>query len=95
MRRPDDVAQQAHAMASATQRRVEDAAVEWIRNAVRELPVTALPDERVLELCDANLSEADQAELSELLARQREGILDAAGRQRMDELMRTYRRGWC
>ncbi len=51
-----------------------------------------LPDEQVLALRDQQMSEERQRELADLLARQREGELDAAGRRRLDEMMGLYRR---
>lgn len=39
------------------------------------------------------MSADEQAELSGLLVRQREGALDANGRDRLDQLMQSYRRG--
>jgi hypothetical protein len=39
------------------------------------------------------MSDAEQAELSELLARQREGALSDDERGRLDALMRSYRQG--
>ena len=48
---PDDVAECARTFAKAMNRRIEDAAVDWIRDAVSESPLANLPDKRVLELC--------------------------------------------
>jgi hypothetical protein len=90
---PDELARRARAMAAAGHRRLEDAVVEWIRRAVSEPEVEALPDNEVLRLCDATLEPADQDELSGLLADSREGRLDAAGHARLDDLMALYRRG--
>jgi len=90
---PDDLARRAQSLAAATNRRLEDAAVEWIARAVAEPAVESLPDAAVLAWCDAQLDAAQQGELSALLADQREGRLDAAGRERLDALMADYRRG--
>jgi plasmid stability protein len=90
---PDELARRARAMAAAGHRRLEDAVVEWIRRAVSEPEVEALPDNEVLRLCDATLEPTDQDEFTGLLADSREGRLDAAGHARLDELMAFYRRG--
>jgi hypothetical protein len=90
---PSDLARQARALAAATNRRLEDAVVEWIGRAVADPPVESLPDEQVLSLCDGQLADAQQAELSDLLARNREEVLSDPERSRLDELMAIYRQG--
>jgi hypothetical protein len=57
------------------------------------VPVDCLSDEEILGLCDRQLTDQDQEELSCLLARNREGQLDDTGRTRPDALMQAYRRG--
>jgi hypothetical protein len=47
----------------------------------------------VLVLCDMQMDDARQMELSDLLADNREGALDGAKHKRLDELMLVYRRG--
>jgi hypothetical protein len=89
----EDLARQARALAAATNRRVEDAVVEWIEQAVAEPAVEALPNEQLLVLCDAMLEAGPQEELSELLARQREQLLTDAEGVRLTELLAAYRRG--
>ncbi len=90
---PEELAQQARAVASRTQRRFEDVLVDWLRHAGTEPPVESLPDDELLALCDAEMDETSQDELGELLDRNREGQMDEAGRGRLEELMRVYRRG--
>jgi hypothetical protein len=90
---PDDLARRARSLADAANRRLEDAAVEWIARAVAEPPVETLPDHELLAWCDAQLDTDRQAELSALLADRREGRADAAARDRLDELLAEYRRG--
>lgn len=91
---PDELARRARELAAAaTNRRVEDAAVEWISQAVIEPHVESLPDAELLALCDSELSAAEQAELTRLLGEQREGELSAADVPLLDELMVVYRRG--
>ncbi len=90
---PDDLARRVRALASATHRRFEDVVLDWLRRAVEEPPVEALPDGELLALCDATLEPDDQEALSLLLARNREGTLSAPEKASLDALMDTYRRG--
>lgn len=90
---PDELARRARALAAATHRRFEDAVVDWLRRAVEEPDVEALPDDALLTLCDLMLAPDDQDELSALLARHREGSLPEPDRQRLDILMDSYRSG--
>jgi hypothetical protein len=90
---PADVAQRAAAIARQTNRQVEDVLLEWLGRAATETPVESLPNDQVLALCDLEMSQGEQDELTALLARQREGALDDVARRRLDELMAIYRRG--
>jgi hypothetical protein len=90
---PDELAQQARALAAATNRRFEDAIVEWIENAVAEPAVESLPNEQLLALCDAMMDAEPQEELSELLERQREKLITDREHSRLNELLAAYRRG--
>jgi hypothetical protein len=90
---PDELARRVRALATATHRRFEDVVLDWLRRAVEEPPVEALPDGELLALCDATLDPADQEALSLLLAGHREGTLSASDRASLDTLMDTYRRG--
>ena len=90
---PESVAQSARLVAVQTDRRVEEVLVEWLDRAAAEVPVESQPDEQVLALRDLQMSGEQQDELGALLARQREGMLDATGRARLDALMDSYRRG--
>jgi hypothetical protein len=56
------------------------------------VPVDCLSDEEILSLCDGQLTDEDQEEISILLARNSEGQLDDTNRTRLDALMQTYRR---
>lgn len=80
-------------VAAQSQRRVEDVLADWLDQVVTELPVDELPDQEVLALTELQLSPEQQATLSELLAQNREGALNAEGRRRLDEMMRTYEHG--
>lgn len=87
------VARSATCVAAQTDRRMEDVLAEWLDQAVSEPPVEFLSDDEVLALCDLQMDPAEQAELSRLLAENREGTLGDQGRARLDELMGVYRRG--
>ncbi|MBK9232252.1 MAG: hypothetical protein IPO15_15715 [Anaerolineae bacterium] len=90
---PDRLAHSTREIATRTQRRLEDLLVDWIDRTMSDLPVEALPDSQVLALCDSQLTNAQQEQLSRLLAHQREGWLSGDDRRRLDELMQVYRRG--
>jgi dsDNA-binding SOS-regulon protein len=90
---PEHVIRSAQAVASQTHRRVEEVLVDWIDQAAAEVPVNSLSDEQILGLCDMQMTQEDQEELSLLLARNREGQLDDTDRTRLDALMQMYRRG--
>jgi hypothetical protein len=80
-------------LAARTNRQFEDVLVEWLGRAAHEPAVESLPDDEVLALCDLAMSDQQQAQLTELLARSREGELDVAGQRQLDALMEAYRRG--
>lgn len=56
-------------------------------------PVEWLPDDEVLALSEMRMTQEQDDELSDLLARQREGELNPEGRQRLSELMKIYEQG--
>ncbi len=90
---PDAVAERAQAIATATNRRLEDTLVEWIGRAVAEPIVESLSDQELLSLCDTKLDEQQQVLLTDLLARHREGNLTESDRAKLDSVMLPYRRG--
>ncbi len=90
---PDALAQSARETARRTHRRVEDVLIEWLDRAANELPIEMLPDDQVLALRDMQMSDEQQAELSDLLAHQCERPLDGRDRVRLEELLEVYRRG--
>ncbi len=90
---PEEVARRAREIASRMDRRLEDVLIEWIDGVAAELPVESLPDDQVLALCDMQMDAEQQEELSDLLARNRESLLNDEERVRLDELMKIYRRG--
>ncbi len=52
-----------------------------------------LPDDELLAVCDSQLDDSQQAELSQLLASQNERELADGDQQRLDELLMVYRKG--
>jgi len=90
---PEPLARSIQEIAARTHRRPEDILLAWIDQVVSELPVDSLSDDQVLSLCDLEMDAAQQEELSELLARNREGQLSDVEHKRLDELMQIYRRG--
>jgi predicted transcriptional regulator len=66
---------------------------ELVDRSVKELPVESLSDAEILTLTNLVMTENEQAELSDLLADQRENRLTDNQRIRLDELMKVYRHG--
>jgi hypothetical protein len=90
---PEHVVRSAQAVAARTNRRVEEVLVDWINQVATEVPIDSLSDEEILGLCDLQMAGEDQNELSDLLARNREGQLNNTDHARLDALMQVYRRG--
>ena len=90
---PEELARRAHAVAAQTRRPVEEVLVERINRAAADPPVESLSNEELLALCDAELEEGLQEELSDLLERQQEGAIQAPEGDRLRELRALYRRG--
>lgn len=65
----------------------------WLGQMASERLMDDLSDAEIVALCDLQLAEPLQLELSQLLESQREGQLDASSRRRLDEIMVTYRQG--
>ena len=89
----EDVLRRARAVATRTGSRLEAVLEDWIARTAEDLPVESLPDNEVLRLCDLQLDDHNQAELSRLLTSNREHSLTAAERAQLDDLMTLYRRG--
>ena len=89
----DRVVTQATQVAARTQRRVEEVLESWLEWASTEMPVEALADKEVLALTELQLSDEQQTVLSDLLAKNQDGTLDAEGRRQLDALMRVYEHG--
>lgn len=88
---PMKLAQRVRALAAQSQRPMETMIVEWLDRAVTEPAVELLPDDQLLALCDSQWNAPQQEELSDLVARHREGLLLPAERERLDALMDLYR----
>jgi hypothetical protein len=93
LRIPDQLARDARAVASYTHRQMEEVLLEWMDRAAANPPIESLPDDQVLFLCKLQLNPAQQNELSELLARNREASLTATDQTRLDQLLNEYRQG--
>lgn len=87
----DQLAQNARQVALKTERSLTEVLLAWLDQAAAEIPVEALSDEQVLAVSTLELDATVQAELSELLALNREGALQPRQRLRLDELMQLYR----
>jgi hypothetical protein len=88
---PDKIAQNARRIAVKTDQPLADVLIAWLEQMATELPVEELPDDQVISLSNMELDATIQAELSDLLAVNREGILTARQRLRLEELMQIYR----
>jgi hypothetical protein len=89
----EHVIRQAAQVAAETQRSIEDVLAAWLESVTTERPVEELPDDEVLTLSELHLTDEQDASLSELLERNREGTLDEEGQRELDELMRLYEHG--
>ena len=88
---PADLARRARSLAAATNRRIEDVVVEWLGQVAAESPVEGFSDADVLEVSRSQLTDDEQAALSDLLGRQVE--LVQPERTRLEGLLALYRRG--
>ena len=89
----EQVVRQAAQVAAQTKRSVEEVLAFWLESLITELPVEELSDDEVLALTELHFTDEQQAALSDLLAQNREGALDAEGQRRLDDLMRLYEHG--
>jgi hypothetical protein len=90
---PTAVVERARAVAERTRRPMEEVLVGWLSSRIGEEPVEDLPDDAVLALCDDQMPDAEQEQLSDLLARQREGHLQSGDNERLQGLLQGYRKG--
>lgn len=89
----DRVARCAAQVATRDARNIEEVLAGWLEGVIAERPIEELSDEEVLGLSESRLSDEQQEDLSVLLERNREAMLGAEERLRLDELMRAYERG--
>ncbi len=90
---PEDLAQQARAVAASTQQTVEEVLLNWIRLGGAEPVLELLPDQELLAICDRQLDPDRDEELAELLQGKQDGELGDEERNRLETLMRQYRIG--
>ncbi len=91
---PDQLVQQVYEVAILTQRNREEILLEWIdRGRTGESAIASLSNEQILNLCDLQMSEPDQIQMSLLLGQQREGLLQKGELEELDRLLQIYRRG--
>lgn len=87
------VVRQARHTAIQSQKQIEEILADWLERTIVEMPVETLSDEEILQLCDLQLTAQQQNALSDLLAKNSEGALQARERFDLDELMRVYEQG--
>ena len=99
---PDRLAKQVHEVAALTQRKLEDVLIEWLDRGSTEEPamvsdrpevIVTLSDAQILNLCDLQMSESEQTQMSLLLGKQRERELQSGELEKLDGLLQVYRRG--
>ena len=90
---PSELAERIRVVAARTQRPFEEVLVDWIGRGGSEPDVESLSDDELLALCDDEMEADRQEELSDLLERNREGLLSQTDRSDLNELMRQYRIG--
>jgi hypothetical protein len=89
---PPSIMEAAREQAVRTHQPVEVVLTIWLDHFVQDQPVASLPDDEIVRLSNLQMDETEQQELSRLLDLNRENALSADQRQRLDELMTTYRR---
>lgn len=89
---PDELASRAQAEAAKQRRPVQAVLVDWLQQAGAD-DLESLPDSQLLGVCDSMMPAAQQAELSELAERNREGQLSTIDRDRFATLMTSYQHG--
>jgi hypothetical protein len=63
------------------------------RGSLEELLIVNLSNEQVLKLCELQMSEPEQLQMSLLLGKQRENTLQPGELEHLDGLLQVYRRG--
>ena len=83
----EEAAQLARSIAERTGQDYTAVLRDWIDRSALDLPIESLSDDQILALSDLQMGEGEQAELSQLLAVQREGnvrVHEAAQREAAD-----------
>lgn len=89
----DSLTQKFRVIAVKQQQSLEQLLINLIEQGASKLPLDLLSDAEILSLCDQEMSEQEQVQLSELLAKQREETLSSNERQQLTNLMQIYRQG--
>jgi hypothetical protein len=89
----DSLTQKIRTIAVKQQQSLEELLINLIEQGASKLPLELLSDAEILSLCDQQMSEQEQVQLSELLAKQREETLNGNERQQLTNLMQIYRQG--
>lgn len=89
---PNELVQLAANEGRRTDQSLEQVMEGWLGRAGNEA-FESMTDEDVLAVCDAQMSQSHQQELSDLLYENREGQLDETSQSRLQELMDEYQYG--
>jgi hypothetical protein len=99
---PDEIYQRADRFARLTNRDLASILTDTVASSLPPLsdhidtlpPLAELSDQAILDLANSSLSAEQDAQLSDLLAKQRENQLDALDRQALEAMMQLYNEGW-
>lgn len=89
----EQVWQRASILAKQKHRKIEKIIEDLLEETVSETRIEDLSDEEVLALTELQLSPTQQKLFSQLLRKNREKLLTAKDKIRLDELMRIYENG--
>ena len=90
---PSHVVRKARSAAAASNRKLEDAVVDWIERAVQTTSIESLTNEELIAECDRTFLSHDQDEFSQLLSLNRESQLNSVEQERLNHLQTQYREG--
>lgn len=98
---PDELVARAGTLATRSGRKVEEVLRDTLSLTFSSIgnqsgqakPWTERADAEVLQLCELELADRDDKQLSHLLGKQREGELSASERTQLTALMRRYEDG--
>jgi hypothetical protein len=89
----DSLTQKIKGIALKQEQSLEELVINLIEQGASQFPLELLSDGEILSLCDQEMSEQEQVQLSELLAKQREETLNGNEQQQLTNLMQIYRQG--